>query len=95
LPRADAKEMIGSSYSGMDLVGSKGAPYKVLTLYRAHKDRPMGLKDTEVVFRLYKGNDFLGWLIFQVDLEFIKNKYDAGENDLKNFRFENLDQDTE
>ncbi|MBL6967022.1 MAG: cyclic nucleotide-binding domain-containing protein [Desulfobacteraceae bacterium] len=95
LPGADVEGIIGSSYSGIDLEGSKDALYKVLTLYRAHKDHPMGLKETEIAFRLYKGNDFLGWLIFQVDLEFIKDKYDAGENDLKNFRFENLDQNTE
>jgi PAS domain S-box-containing protein len=95
LPGADVEGIIGSSYSGIDLEGSKDALYKVLTLYRTHKDHPMGLKDTEVVFRLYKGNDFLGWLIFQVDLEFIKDKHNADENDLKNFRFENLDQNTE
>jgi hypothetical protein len=90
LTGVDGKGMIGSSYSAIDLGENEGAPYKVLTLYREHKDHPMGIRHTEIVFGLHDNNVFTGWLIFQVDMDLIKSKYNADEKDLKTFRFEDL-----
>jgi len=88
LPEVDGKAMIGSSYSGIDLGEKEGARQKVLTLYREHKDHPMGIRHTEIAFSLK--DVFSGWLIFQVDMDLLKNRYDADENDLRTFRFEDL-----
>ncbi|MBW1779984.1 MAG: cyclic nucleotide-binding domain-containing protein [Deltaproteobacteria bacterium] len=93
LPGVDGTKMIGSSYSGIDLGENKDARYKVLTLYREHKDHPMGIRHTEIVFRLYEDDNFIGWLIFQVDMSLFKDKYNADEKDLKNFRFEDFKED--
>jgi PAS domain S-box-containing protein len=90
LPGVDEKEMIGSSYSAIDLGEKEGAPYKVLTLYREHKDHPMGVRHTEIAFSLYDKGVFTGWLIFQVDIDLLKHKYNVDETDLKTFRFEDL-----
>jgi PAS domain S-box-containing protein len=90
LPDLDGNKMIGTSYSGIDLGEKEAAPYKVLTLYREHNDQPMGVRHTEIAFRLYENYDFIGWLVFQVDMDLLKSKYSAGEEDLKNLRFEGL-----
>jgi PAS domain S-box-containing protein len=89
-PGFDGKGTIGSSYSAIDLGEKEGAPYKVLTLYREHKDHPMGIRYTEIVFRMYDNDVFTGWLIFQVDMDLLKSKYNADEKDLRSFRFEDL-----
>jgi len=85
---ADVEGMVGSSYAGINFEGDKNPLYKVLSLYRTTKDHPMGHRDTEIAFKLYKGDDFLGWLIFQVDMEVLKSKYNVDEKDLKKFHFE-------
>lgn len=90
LPGVDGKEMIGSSYSAINLGEKEGAPYKVLTLYREHKDHPMGIRHTELAFSLYDNDVFVGWLIFQVDMHLLKSKYNLDEKDLRTFRFEDL-----
>jgi len=87
-PGVNVEEMVGSSYTDIDLEGDKDALYKVLTLYRAHKDHPMGYRGTEIAFKLYKDDNFLGWLIFQVDMEVLKSKYNVDEKDLRKFHFE-------
>jgi len=93
LPGIDGAKMRGSSYTGIDL-GEKGAaPYKVLTIYREHRDHPMGIRHTEIAIRLGSKDNITGWLIFQVDPELVKSKYNVDEKDLKDFRFDNLDQD--
>jgi len=91
LPDIDGEAMIGSSYSGIDLGEKDGAPHRVLTLYREHKDHPMGIRYTEIAFRLRDGSS--GWLIFQVDMDLLRSKYNVDEKDLRNFRFEDLKED--
>jgi len=90
LPGTAAKATIGSSYSAINLGESDGAPYKVLTLYREHKDHPMGIRHTEIAFSLHDGDVITGWLIFQMNMELLKSKYNATEKDLRAFRFEDL-----
>ena len=87
-PGVDVEGMVGSSYADIDLEGGEDPLYKVLTLYRAHKDHPMGYRSTEIAFKLYKDNNFLGWLIFQMDMEVLKHKYNADEKELRKFHFE-------
>jgi hypothetical protein len=90
LPDVESKDMIGSSYAAIDLGEKEGAPHKVLTLYREHKDHPMGIRYTEIVFRLNDKGVFKGWLIFQMDMDRVKQDYNADEEDLRKFRFEDL-----
>lgn len=93
LPDFDANTIIGSSYSAIDLGNREEEPYKVLTLYREHKDNPMGIRHTEIAFRLYHQGLFLGWLIFQLDMNLVKEKYNADEQDIRAFRFEDFRKD--
>jgi len=92
-PEMDAKAIIGSSYAAIDLGEADKSLYKVLTLYREHKDHPMGMRHTEIVFRLYHEGRFQGWLIFQLDMNLLKEKFNADEGDLRAFHFENLKKD--
>jgi len=94
-PGVDVEEMVGSSYADIHFKGDEDALYKVLTLYRAHKDHPMGYKGTEIAFKLYKDNNLLGWLIFQVDMEVLKRKYNVDEKDLRKFHFGESEKNSE
>ena len=84
----DAEKMVNSSYSGIPFDQSDNRPYSVLTLYRATKQNPMGSQAVEMAFEMKKDGEFLGWLVFQVDLEKLKEKYNVNEDDLKHLPFD-------
>jgi len=87
LPGFDAEKMLNSSYSGIRFDESDNRPYSVLTLYRVTEQNPMGGKAIEMAFEMEKGGVFLGWLVFQVDLQKLKEKYNVNEDDLKHLPF--------
>ena len=79
--------MVNSSYSGIPFDQSDNRPYSILTLYRVTKQDPMGSKAVEMAFEMKKDGVFLGWLVFQVDLEKLKEEYNVNEDDLKHLPF--------
>jgi hypothetical protein len=83
----EAKGMIGSSYTGIEFKGSEESLHKVLTLYRADKEHPMGQKGMEVAFELHKNYALIGWLLFQLDVDFFEKRYDVHAEDLKSLHF--------
>ena len=80
--------MIGSSYAAIDFLGSEDSLHKVLTVYRAEKNYPMGKKGTEVAFELYTDKKFIGWLVFQMDMDALADTYGIDDNNLKNLQFD-------
>ena len=88
--RSDTSDsnMIGSSYAAIDFQGSEDSLHKVLTVYRAEKNHPMGKKGTEIAFELYIENVFKGWLVFQMDMDALADTYGIDENNLKNLQFD-------
>ena len=89
-PDADLVAAIGSSYAAINFEGSEASMHRVLTLYRADKDHPMGKKGTEIAFELKQGDQLLGWLIFQLDMERLKKNYGIDLDNLRKLRFENF-----
>ena len=85
---ADISKMINSSYSGIEFRGRESSLHRVLTPYRVDKDHPMGQKGIEIAFEMRKGDHFLGWLIFQMDVDLLTKRYNIDEEDLEDFRFE-------
>ena len=83
-----AGNMIGSSYAAIDFQGSEDSLHKVLTVYRAEKNHPMGKKGTELAFELYSNNVFKGWLVFQMDMDALADTYGTDENNLKKLQFD-------
>jgi PAS domain S-box-containing protein len=83
-----AGNMIGSSYAAIEFQGSPDSLHKVLTVYRSEKDHPMGKKSTEIAFELYKDKAFMGWLIFQMDMDSLKDTYGIDAKNLKNLQFD-------
>ncbi|MBE9580121.1 MAG: cyclic nucleotide-binding domain-containing protein [Proteobacteria bacterium] len=81
------KNMVDSSYAGIDFRGSERSIHRVLSLYRTHKDHPMGCKGIEVAFEIRKDNQVLGWLVFQMDMDLLEKAYDLDEESLKKFQF--------
>ena len=84
---AEVAKMIGSSYSGVEFKGNASYLSRVITLYRADADYPMGQKGFEVAFEMSKDDHFLGWLIFQLNVETLTARYGIDEEDLKEFKF--------
>jgi PAS domain S-box-containing protein len=84
---AEAPEMIGSSYAGIAFEGDERSLHRVLTLYRADKQHPMGHKGIEVAFRVVKDNHFSGWLVFQMDMDMLEKDFGLNEEDLRLFQF--------
>jgi len=83
----EATKMVGSSYAGIEFQGSEGSLHRVLTLYRTDKDHPMGYKGIEIAFEMNKDSQFLGWLIFQMDVDLLEKAYGLDDEGLKRFEF--------
>ena len=84
----DSMEMVGSSYAGIEFKGSEKSLHKILILYRADKENPMGSKGIEIAFEMNKDNPFLGWLIFQMNMDLLEEVYGVNEEGLKEFIFQ-------
>ncbi len=82
----DPEQLIGNSYTGICFEGDDRSIHKVLCLYRRDSDHPMGKKCVEVAMRLREKDRPTGWIVFQMDLEVLKNNYDMDEEQLKSFR---------
>lgn len=85
---SDGKLMDGNSYAGIAFRGDENTIHKVLRVYRVDEDHPMGSKGIEVAFEMHKERRFLGWLVFQMDVNLLKRDYGLDEEGLANFRFE-------
>ena len=83
-----ADAMIGSSYAAIEFQGSEDSLHKVLTVYRTEEGHPMGKKGTEIAFELYKANEFMGWLIFQMDMNLLTDIYGVDVKNLTNLQFD-------
>lgn len=84
----DVQKMVGSNYAGIEFQDSEKSPHKVLTLFRVDKDHPMGFKGIEIAFEIAKDDRSLGWLIFQMDVDALKQKFGIDEKALKKFQFQ-------
>jgi len=74
---------IGNSYAGIPFQGSEQSLFRILVLYRADKEHPMGQKGIEIAFEMEKDGQFLGWLVFQMDMRCLKDNYGIDEEGLK------------
>ena len=79
--------IVGSRYTGIEFQGSDKSLHKVLTLYRADKKHPMGHKGIEIAFEMTKDNEFLGWIVFQMDMDMMEETYAIDEEGLKKYQF--------
>jgi PAS domain S-box-containing protein len=78
---------VGSSYEGIAFQGGEDSLHSVLVLYRPDEAHPMGKKGLEVAFELKRKDRTLGWLIFQMDMDCLKDAYGVTEDDLRRFQF--------
>lgn len=85
-PGFNAQAIIGTPYTGIEFQGSEKSLYRVLVLYRADKENPMGRKGIEIAFDLKENERNIGWLVFQMDMDCLKNNYEVDEEGLKNLQ---------
>lgn len=82
------ENVVGYSYSGITFQDSERSLHKILTLYRADPRRPRGRKGVEIAFEMRKGEKFLGWLLFQMDMDRLKSEFSVDEEALKRLQFQ-------
>jgi PAS domain S-box-containing protein len=85
-PGFNAQTVIGTPYTGIEFQGSEKSLYRLLVLYRADKDNPMGRKGIEIAFDLRENERTIGWLLFQMDMDCTKTNYDVDEEGLRNLQ---------
>ena len=82
-----AMEWLGESYAGIAFQGSEKSLHSILTLYRVDNKHPMGRKGIEVAFEMSRDGRFLGWLVFQMNVDLLQKEYRIDGGGLKKFRF--------
>jgi PAS domain S-box-containing protein len=88
--RDKAATIIGSSYSGIKFKGDETATHKILTLFRADKDNPMGTKGVEIAYEIRQENgEITNWLIFQLEMEHLDREYGIDTKTLTRIDFQN------
>jgi PAS domain S-box-containing protein len=85
---AETMKMVGATYAGIEFQGDDSSFYKVLSLYRADKDHPMGNRGVEVAFEMIEDDQPLGWMVFQMDTDLLRDVYGIDEEGLKSLTFE-------
>jgi PAS domain S-box-containing protein len=86
-PDINTAAMNGSSYGDIKFRGRQNSAHKVLSLYRADKEHPMGKAGIEIAFELRRDGMLLGWLLFQMDVERLQNVHDLDAKKLEEFEF--------
>ena len=86
-PKAEANALLGSSYADIDFQGSEKSIHRILVLYRTDPEHPMGQRAVEIAFELKKDGALQGWLLFQMDVDCLKDTYGVEERDLRTFQF--------
>ena len=89
-PDTDADQMIGSSYAAIEFQGKEPSRHRVLTVYRSAKNHPMGKKGFEIAFALHKGDAFVGWLVFQLNMESLSKTDGINAQRLIELKFDRL-----
>ncbi|MCF6291440.1 MAG: cyclic nucleotide-binding domain-containing protein [Desulfobacterales bacterium] len=81
----------GHSYSGISFKGYGHSPYKLLSLFHAAADHPMGRKGVEIAYAMEwraGGEGETGWLLFQLDMERLNNDFGVDEKILSKIKFD-------
>lgn len=88
LPGTDQKtlQIVGNSYAALPLSTDRKKPVSLLTMFRAEPGHPMGKQTNELAWRL-SDNHRIGWLVFQLNMEFLEKEFGVDTAVLKNMRF--------
>jgi PAS domain S-box-containing protein len=80
-------EMVGTTYGHLAFKGVRESLHKVLTLYRRGKMYPQGYKGLELAFEVKDKDKLLGWLVFQLKSDLLKEEFGVNEDELLRYRF--------
>ena len=86
----DAVEtIVGSSYSGIKFRGDETTSHKLLTLFRADKENPMGAKGVEIAYEMrQEAGEITNWLIFQLEMKHLDREYGITTKILSKIKFQ-------
>jgi len=84
----EVKDVIGTSYSSIKFRGKEDSSHKIITLFRAKKENPMGEKGVEIAYEIRQGDgDTTNWLIFQLEMEHLNREYGIDTKILSKIEF--------
>ena len=84
----DSIEHVGKTYAHITFMSDdEDSLHRVLVLYRKTPANPSGKQGVEIAFKMIKDGDIIGWLIFQMDYEKLKEVYGIKIDDLKRLYF--------
>ncbi len=81
---------IGTKYSNINFYKAPGSTHYILIFYQKDKQHPMGRKCVAIGFRIKRKGQQVGWLIFQMNMKFLKNHYGVNESSLRRLKFRSL-----
>ncbi len=81
-------EMAGVTYAGVDFPQKGDATHHILILYRSNPEDGRTERGIEIAFMMKAEDTNYGWLVFQLDMEFLMEAYELDENELQQFEFE-------
>jgi hypothetical protein len=74
--------VVGNTYEGITFQNIGGSIHNMLTVYHVTPGHPTGEKSIELAFELWRGEVFLGWVVFQMDMERLKQEFEMNEETL-------------
>lgn len=81
--------IVGSSYSGIKFRGDETSDYKLLSLFRADREHPMGAEGVEIAYEIRQENgEVANWLIFQLEMEHLDREYGIDTKILSRIKFQ-------
>ncbi len=81
----DAKKLVGSSYEHLPFRGDEDSLHKVLVAYR--KVAGGSSQSLEIAFEILDKGRVLGWIVFVLDPELLKERHGIGQEDLEGMHF--------
>ncbi len=85
---ADADSMLGNTYARLHFQGRPDSVHKVLTGYRKDASHPSSYRVVELAFAVGDRDQPRGWIVFQMDMDMLRQVYKLDEEALKKFRFQ-------
>ncbi len=81
---------VGTSYGAISFEKVANSSHYVLVVFRPVSGYPMGKKEIELAFEILRNNKQYGWLLFQMDMDFLTRKYRIGEKELRMMQFNSI-----
>ena len=87
-PGSDAPEpAAGTTYANLNFQDPGDSAHRLVVAYRPDPKRPGGQKSVEMALEIWRPGQAMGWLLLQMDMEYLARRYSIKEQGLLDLRF--------